>query len=363
MKSVKDFFEYDVITKIEIKRENEMILPAVTLCVNRTCYDENCLDKEIYILDCRYNLNANCSNNFQNYNYIDKTCVTINNLKEDSTDYLKSSKGGKKFGLQMAVYLPKSYYVTVLISDNQVKAGFNQLENLYTAVLTEANYKIRKLVDKKLPSPYNKCVITSDSPLYKEIVDSNITYTQEYCFTYCICKYFTKTCNCSFFPIYGNTQSNESCLINECFKKEFFKFNDIQECGNLCPFECESTSFEISAQSFQYNYPYIPETFSEIIKMPLNLSNFTQEKQKNILNKSFIVRVYYESLKYTETSQVPKTTFPDIVSIVGGTMGLFLGVSLLSSIEVLGFLIECFLISIKKGKSNRQVNNLSSGIN
>ena len=72
-KSVKDFFEYDVITKIEIKRENEMILPAVTLCVNRTCYDENCLDKEIYILDCRYNLNANCSNNFQNYNYIDKT--------------------------------------------------------------------------------------------------------------------------------------------------------------------------------------------------------------------------------------------------------------------------------------------------
>ena len=352
MKSVKDFFEYDVITKLEIKQENEMTLPAVTLCVNKN--NKTFSDKEIIILACKYNMIANCSSDLQNYDYIYKTCVTINSVKVNSIDYLKSSKGGNSFGLEMVVYLPNNYYVTVLISDNQVKAGFNQLENLYTAVLTEANYKIRKLVDKKLPSPYNKCVITSDSPLYKEIVDSNITYTQEYCLTYCICKYFMKTCNCSFSPIYGNTQSNESCLINECFSNGFSKYNETQECAHLCPSECESTDFEISLQSLQFYPELFKNIYGSLISNSSKSFNLNQE-EASILNRSFIVRVYYESLKYTETSQVSKTTVPDIISIVGGTMGLFLGLSLLSFIEVFGFLIEVFLISIKNFKSNGQV--------
>ena len=109
----------------------------------------------------------------------------------------------------------------------------------------------------------------------------------------------------------------------------------------------------MSVQSFQYDTELFKNIYGRWI---LNSSNLSQENYN--LNKSFIVIVYYESLKYTETSQVPKTTVPDILSIVGGTLGLFLGLSLLSFIEVFGFLIEAFLISIKKVKSNGQVNYL-----
>ena len=182
-KSVKDFFEYDIITKIEIKQENEMTLPAMTLCVERKCYNDNYSPREIYALTCEFNVNSSCINNFQYNNYHDQTCITFNSFKLNSNDYLKSLKSGKRFGIIMAVFLPYNTFVNIFISDNQVKPGFNQLENFNGAVLSETNFKIKKYVDKKLPSPYNKCVATSDSPLYKEIVESNTTYTQEYCLT------------------------------------------------------------------------------------------------------------------------------------------------------------------------------------
>ena len=354
-KSVTDYFEYDVITKIKIIQENEMVLPAVTLCVNR--YNETILYKEINLMHCKFDSETNCLYEYQYYFYFNKACLTINNVKINSSEFFKINKGGISFGLEIAVYLPNSTYVSVLITDNQIKLGFNQLENLYATILSETNFKIKKYVDKKLPSPYNKCVATSDSPLYKEIVESNTTYTQEYCLTLCGCKYLTRVCNCSCPSLYEITEFSKLCSLNKCYQTELKRFNFTQKCNYLCSLECEKTNFEISAQSFQNSAEAIPQAFSDIIKRPLNLLNLSQNEQNYIVNRSFIVRIYYESLTYTETSQVPKTTFPDIVSIVGGTLGLFLGLSLLSFIEVFGFLIEAFLIKIKRVESNEKVNS------
>jgi len=55
--------------------------------------------------------------------------------------------------------------------------------------------------------------------------------------------------------------------------------------------------------------------------------------------------VFYEDLKFTQITQIAKTTSTDLVSKVGGTLGLFLGLSLLSFIEIFELLLEILFLS------------------
>ena len=60
----------------------------------------------------------------------------------------------------------------------------------------------------------------------------------------------------------------------------------------------------------------------------------------NSSDKIIIFKFFYEELSYLKTSQIPKTTIADLLSLIGGALGCFLGVNLLSFIEVLDFFIE-----------------------
>ncbi len=53
-------------------------------------------------------------------------------------------------------------------------------------------------------------------------------------------------------------------------------------------------------------------------------------------------------LKYTEISEIPKTSPVDLLSSIGGSLGLFLGLSFLSFIQVLEIVVEGFLLMKKK---------------
>ena len=52
------------------------------------------------------------------------------------------------------------------------------------------------------------------------------------------------------------------------------------------------------------------------------------------------VIIYYESLKYTSIVQEPKMKEFDLVSNIGGTLGLFAGVSFVSFFEFGELIIE-----------------------
>ena len=58
--------------------------------------------------------------------------------------------------------------------------------------------------------------------------------------------------------------------------------------------------------------------------------------------------VYYSDFKYTFIQQLPKMQIVDAVSNFGGLLGLFVGVSFLSFIELIECLIQIVLISLEK---------------
>ena len=104
-------------------------------------------------------------------------------------------------------------------------------------------------------------------------------------------------------------------------------------CSDNCPLECETISYSTTQQAIDYKPS--PSRFlksKEAIKQLNNISGISDE----MLRRSMLsLYIYYEDLTYAEIGQIPKVTGPDLISDIGGTLGLFLGVSLMSFVEVI----------------------------
>lgn len=117
---------------------------------------------------------------------------------------------------------------------------------------------------------------------------------------------------------------------------------DVQSmCGNECPLECQRviynqyTSFahypsEIYANSLMAN-PRIQSFYAQ------NLSRLTHDSLKQNMLQMF---VYYGDLGYEEYNEVETMTWVDLISNIGGTLGLFLGMSFLSFVELLDVILQ-----------------------
>ena len=61
----------------------------------------------------------------------------------------------------------------------------------------------------------------------------------------------------------------------------------------------------------------------------------------------FQINVYYENLQYTLISQQPKIELFGLISNIGGTFSLFLGLSFFSFLEFFDLLIEFIFFILK----------------
>jgi len=60
-------------------------------------------------------------------------------------------------------------------------------------------------------------------------------------------------------------------------------------------------------------------------------------------------------MKYTTVEELEKMNFFDLVSGVGGTLGLFMGISFLSFFEILDILIEIMFVFFEFSKRRNKV--------
>ena len=65
---------------------------------------------------------------------------------------------------------------------------------------------------------------------------------------------------------------------------------------------------------------------------------------ENVTRTFFALRVYYDDLKYTLIKQQPKIELFDLISNIGGTLGLFLGFSFISLLELFEVVAELVFI-------------------
>jgi hypothetical protein len=187
----------------------------------------------------------------------------------------------------------------------------------------------------------------------------NQTYLQTTCFSLCFQEILIQTCNC-YVNLFNKLNGTIPCLdvsqIN-CSVNAWYTYisNDYisKYCIQYCPLECYVTNYQITT-TFS-NYPTYNYALNSLMTNPIITSKFQNETLTYDLIKQSVLslNVYYDQLAYTQISKEAKLEIVDLVSGIGGLLGLFLGMSFLSFAEFIEMIIETLVIIFKRPRAIR----------
>ena len=73
--------------------------------------------------------------------------------------------------------------------------------------------------------------------------------------------------------------------------------------------------------------------------------------------KPQVVQIYFDTATFNEIEKDRKVTVEAQLGLIGGTMGLFTGFSLVSGVEIIYFVVRFFFMSLKQNKKEGKDNN------
>lgn len=131
----------------------------------------------------------------------------------------------------------------------------------------------------------------------------------------------------------------------EDFYNRIFNLEYREKCHKMCPLECTSIEYSLTTSFSDYPTAYYAEILKNETKVCDMLYNNKTEVTYDSLKKSFLmINIYFDELKYTRVSESKRVTEVNLLSSIGGTLGLFLGVSVLSFFEFIELFIDILYI-------------------
>ena len=419
MKSIEDYLSYGTVTTFENKVEMPAEFPAITLCNLNAFQSDFALNmlgqiKSLFppnvvldkieerllylsfvssrfndttkklisfsmketLISCRFNGQPCYSNDFDWYfDPFYANCYRFNSRKGQIRNVTQT---GNAFGLRLELFVGDEYKTQSFIRTAGYQVMINNQSNFPTANEgytvspgMETNLEISRVFNKKLGPLYNNCIqkstypgdTTIDSYLYQTIIKSNQSYRQVDCFKLCLQQEIIKMCECysnQFERLNGTvicSIEKYACMMN--IMQEFLSGDVVKLCSPYCPAECDSQTFSVSISSSVYPvYAYALELMNNsLIYSKLSKEELLPEKVRTSV---LSVNVYYKDLSYTVIGQQAKTEIVDLISNVGGNLGVFIGMSLLSLVEILEILFvllsSLFQISRTYNLNNKSVN-------
>lgn len=349
IKSLNNYLAFEIVTQINEVNEQSSEFPALSFCSTQGSFNK------WPVLACVFN-KKDCSSYFESYqdSYYGK-CYRFNagsNSTHLKINPLRMTSGGGMYGLILDLNLTNENNtdfneLALIIHNKSMK--INNLRNRgYRLLSGSLNYfEINRIVYEKLDEPFNNCysnisLFRRNRTLVNFFLNSSLAYSRVDCHRYCRNLHVLQnsSCNCT-----RTFQSAAECSRNKLSKKcyddylaEFQSKNVFEICSEYCPEECKTFSHSIT-------------TFSQFIpgigKIDWNNTFDIPQvyKDYNEIRKYYVsIRAYYEELKYTFITQITKSDLVDLVSSIGGTLGLFLGLSFLSFMEIFQYFIETIII-------------------
>ena len=361
VQSVQSYLEFETITSIYEIAEKETQFPTISIC-SSTIKSFN-----VTILDLRFNgliLTSDWQNHITKYTdtYFGD-CYRFNggfNMTKGTIPVKNLNKGERNDGFILDYYLdPRRDFgsMVVHIHNYTMTPGTINNKGYYISASVRNSFIVKKKIDIKLEYPYNDCYKNVSNSLFnKTLIDyiqsKKRVYTQDECNDLCINLLFNETNNCDLDPPYWNISSNDLEVTIEtifnthkwpeskkpCIDKFMDEFNKKDICTKYCPLECDSYTYDII------------ESVQPILGSGNLSSNFAYpqfETFKNFTKIFFSINVYFSNLKYTLITQQPKYEIFDLISSIGGILGLFLGISFISFLEIFEVFIEFIYVYFK----------------
>ena len=253
-------------------------------------------------------------------------------------------------GFKLLIYNQSNFF---LIKDYGINVGAGQSLTL----------SLNRVIDSKLKKPYSACDFVEstdlstdefDLTIFNMFMSVNKTYSLDNCLRVCYRHTALSVCNCFddiLKPIPENTTmklcstAKELSCVDNLLTEIVMKKNPIYNCSKFCPVECVRYYF-----TFNSYYTMFPKTSyanlwlnnktfylgSNTIGRPLTVTEFKQ----NLVQ----LNIYYNSLSYQYLTQSETTPFVSLISNIGGVLGLFIGMSVLSFVEIFEIFMELVLV-------------------
>ena len=322
------------------------------------------------LIECYFNSKECTPDDFDwFYNIPYGNCFTFNNDRNLKGERKKTQQKGILNGLSFKLFLGnpsnvnkviKTTGVLLVVHNNSLQPMPLDGMNIANGEITYVN--VKRTFSSKLENPYNDCKANLnkpdafDSDFYRDTFKIYKTYTQNYCFDICFISNSLKECNCSIvFSLLTNPCNTLEKL--ECFNNNLIKLMDKISaiCSPKCPLECESIDYSLSVSHSYFSSPdyfkflKTKQIFQSLLNNSSNYCNNSVEIENEVIRKSIVeVNVFYDELKYTKVSQIAKMTFEDLMANIGGTLGLCIGISFLSFVEIFEAIIQLFMILGRK---------------
>lgn len=295
-------------------------------------------------------------------------------------------KTGVKGGLELEFYVgnysnPKIYNkirgIRFLVHNHTINTPLMDLGS-NVAVGFQTNVNIKRTMYQKLGKPYSKCIddLTDKSQGKTFLIEKlfamlNITqYNREVCLNACYQYYLSSRseCNCSdpfvyklpIPPVRPECISQTQIICQEKFFENFY--TDIPSfCLENCPHECVKYEYGIEISQSEYLTEWYWNATLTVARRYANISRLSRKKISQINNleeakKSLLaINFFYIDLNLRKISDIPVWDTTAFLSSIGGNLGLFVGISLLSGVEIIDFAIRLILVLIKHLESNKKI--------
>jgi hypothetical protein len=312
------------------------------------------------IITCKFN-NEKCNlgNDFESYfdvNY--GNCFRFNsgkNMTGHNVPFKYAYQSGIKLGLELELFIGSSIDndrifsfengFLIIINNDTINSFLHEGIKIPTGYST--NVIINSNVVRKIPKPYSECtenlvsVESYNSESYKKTINgSNGNYYFASCWYVCLQKHIGLNCGCqstymnlTFFPelkfcaISFNQDPLYTFKEMQCILHTIRLFTQSlemkKECD--CPIECEFNYYSYTTSFADYpTYQYYKYLINNTL-VRKRLAYRAPIDYKSLRESVARVVLFYDNLRQTIVTEDIKTLLSDLISNIGGTLGLFLG--------------------------------------
>ena len=213
----------------------------------------------------------------------------------------------------------------------------------------QTNIALEKTIINKLPTPKSECVNDSKEPRFKNNIfvsllsNMSLNYSQNQCFDLCYQYSLIKNCGCydPLLPSFGADRicSDNIDLLCDYNFNDYFADNVVGVCEQKCPPECDSLFYTYTTSQSQFPSKYYAKNFIK----DFILEKFSNSKKVDfdaIQDSSLALSIYFKATEHNFIKELQETNTVNLLSQIGGTMGIFLGASILSYFEMLELFLE-----------------------
>ncbi|XP_053329152.1 amiloride-sensitive sodium channel subunit gamma-2-like [Spea bombifrons] len=310
--------------------------------------------------------NSSFFSRFINYKF--GNCYTFNSQKptevrgnSSNTQPLNITKAGFMYGLHLELFIQQIEYVRdmthaagirLLIHD-QSQMPFPEDEGVNVPPGAETEIGMMKVHINRLKSPYgSKCTEGENiKNFYKDVYGAE--YTREACKRTCAQQNIMENCGCSHWEFACPKELRfpkcnlSKAAIHECVKLYEFKFaHDELNCH--CPLQCREELYELTVSGSQWPSTAFIENFSKELKEMGGQMKDIADSPALIRDNFVKVVVYFKQLNFELIEEEPSMTEINLISNMGGLVGLWVGFSVCTLAEFFELFLDVLLLFIRR---------------